>query len=202
MDGGSGIAVASAISALTPLAIFLGRKCMEKVRPTEKIQKHLVLIPPVCGKSTLAKNLAKSGGWIICDLDEDVKTQPEYPDYEEAVKSSLYVKADLIYFEMAERIYKEIRARCRRHKVKSVFFSSCYRVARLFSADAVISLAPDSESFESRIKDTPIDKRDELRHLRQMFLDSLPSREFAVSYHSLDELISSVRNHLKIRYTI
>lgn len=175
---------------------------MEKVRPAQTIQKHLILVPPRSGKTSIAKDLAKSAGWIICDLDEDIKLHEEHKEYEEAVKAGLFAKADILYYEMAERVYKDVRSRCRKHKVKAVFLSSCFRVARLFSPDAVVALCSDAESFETRLASLPMGDRDGLRRARQLFLDALPSREFAVSFHTLEELITAVRGRLHIRYSL
>lgn len=202
MDGTSSVVLANAVLYLIPIGMFVRRKCAEKIRSPEKIQKHLVLLPPKCGKSTISKTLSANDGWIICDMDEDMRKYPEYEEYARCDADGRKVQAELLYFEMAQKLHKEVRARCRLHDVKALFFSSNYRISSLFKSDSVYALCPDAESWEARIMETPVEERDGLRLKRQQFLDALPSRDYAVSYHTNDELALAIRSRLNIRYKL
>ena len=192
----------STIGTLVPLAVYVGRSCMGRVRDARQIKKQVLLIPPGSGKSWLTKRLSHQRQFLVVDLDEAIRTlcDPKPVKHMDESKTHGYDhEADLTYTELALEVLEKTKNRLKADKtLKVLFITSSWRFASHFKRDSVCVVAPDKEAFEEHTAEKPVEERERLRKERVAFLTSIPDARAIHTYKTLEELEQALRSRLGI----
>jgi len=192
----------SAIGTLVPLAVYVGRSCLGRVRDARRIKKQVLLLPSGSGKTWLTKRLSSQRQFLVVDVDEAVRSfcdPKEVAHYDSAKASSLDHEADLTYTEMALEVLERTKTRLTADKsLKVLFITSSYRFASHFKKDSIVCCAPDKEAFEESIAEKPVEERERLRKERNAYVSAIPDARAIHTYKTLEELERAIRVRLGI----
>lgn len=196
-----------AINVLTPLAIHTYKTCIRpRIRNPKNIKKQVLLLPPKGGKSYLYKKLSGQKQYMVIDVDEyltSLVTPEEIERLKNAKQSQSFFELDLYYKSCADKVLAFVKQQIKTNrKMKVLFLTSSYTWASQFSHDAVCIACPDSEFWNQVLETYEAEKRDAIRKARDVFLDSLPSKDACTTYHSYEELELLIRNRLGISYAV
>jgi hypothetical protein len=204
----STMTVLSGVSMLSPIAMYVGRSCLTRIRNPLRIQKHCLLIPPKSGKSYLKNMLSKQKKIMVIDLDEFLHASNENKNsdlkrIEEALKNKSWMEYELYYKNAADNVFKFIKEQIKSNsKLKVLFITSSYAFSSAFRPDAVVATAPDVEFFEKLIEGLTPEEQMVAKERRTNFLEALPDKNACSLYHSLDELEKAVRSRFSLSYNM
>jgi len=200
MDGCASEGLATAVMMLTPLAITMGRNCVNRVRDPRKVQKSVLVLPHRGGKTYLRDALVHQHQILIVDVDEQLKGLCTDKELEKLRASPIgSIEYEMDYDDLADRVLDVTKKRLRHHKgLRVLFLTSSLTWARSFRNDAVYLASPDAE-FWMKILSAETDEtiRDDLRRARDQFLNSVDKRAVQ-TYNSFGQLVEAVRKRMRI----
>lgn len=202
MDGCATEVALTAAAALVPIAARYASGCFgSRLRPASKIQKHVLVLPPRCGKTRIHDILVHQHQVLVVDVDEYIKvvcTEPEADKLSGLPIGSFEYEMD--YHELADKVLDNIKRRIKHHKgLRVLFVTSSWKWASQFKRDAVYLCSPDSEFWEKILETEPEEhEREQLRKARARFIDSVPDKSLIQTYASFKELAQMVRKRLSI----
>ena len=196
--------VIQGVSMLMPVALFVARGCLARIRDPAKIQKHVLVLPSKGGKTFLTQRLSKQKTYMIIDLDEAIAkscSPEELTRYTSEMRSGGFLKSQMYYTECANKVLTYIRTQLKKNRgLKVLFLTSCYAFASQFKPDSIAIACPDREFFDE-ILEEHAGMKEELRQAREDFLEAVP-KPAVQSYNSYAELEKMVRARLKIVHTL
>lgn len=194
--------IATMTAMLVPVAVKYSSSCFAaRIRNPAKIQKHVLVIPPRCGKTRLHDILVHQHQVLVVDVDEYIKlccTSAEVDKLKSDPIGSFEHEMD--YHEMADKVLENIKKRIKHHKgLRVLFLTSSWKWASQFKRDAVYLCSPDSEFWDKILETEPEEhQRELLRKARARFIDSVPDKTAIQTYSSFKELAQMVRKRLSI----
>lgn len=201
-----GLSSAEVISALTPLALYVGQKCLGRIRDARKIQKHCLVIPHRCGKTRLAEALENQSQILVIDVDEYMPSVVEQKELGRLLNSKVgSFHWDLDYSELADEVLADIKKRLKHHKkLRVLFLTSSFKWAvQSFRKDAVYCVSPDSKYFEELLENEEDEgKKLEITKARQNMINSVPDKKAIKTYSDFKQLEEMVRQRLNIQHTL
>ena len=202
MDGCTTEIALTAAAALVPIAMKYGAGCLgNRLRNPSRIQKHVLVLPPRCGKTRLHDMLVHQHQVLVIDVDEYINSVCERPVCDKLDSDPIgSFEYEMDYHEAADKVLDTIRRRIRHHKgLRVLFVTSSWKWAKQFKKDATYLCSPDSEFWDKILETEPEEaKRDELRKARTRFIDSVPDKTMIQTYSSFKELATMVRKRLNI----
>ena len=204
MELPSAAVMASAISTLAPLALYVGRSCMSRIRDTKRIKKICLVLPRKGGKGFLTSALGQSQrDFLMVDTDELMRSvcdEKEVSHLDNAREAGRLFEASLLYNEMAQKVLAYVKEKQKLNRgLRVLFVTSSFEFSKCFKPDAVFLASPDSQFFERILEAYTPEEREALRRHRTEFMEAVPDKRAVGVYTSYEELEKLVRNRLGIQ---